>query len=169
MRLRSRVAAVAAALLTGAAAVPSIVLADDPANGQLLVPGDHHLPGESMEITGYGLDPGMALQLTLVNPSQTAALGSATVLTDGTFSAPATVPAAFPTGYADVVATSSNGGGAWKTVILVGERAEGPKPLDPAAAPDHTPTLALVMIGVGLVVILAAGAWYLRGRLRFRR
>ena len=172
MRLQRRLVATSGQLLVVAALaafVPSLALADSPSNGQLLVPGDHHLPGESLEVTGYALDPGMALQLTLVNGSNTVSLGTATVLDDGTFSVPASVPATFPTGYAEVVATSSGGGNTWQTVILVGERAEGPKPVDPAAASTDTSTLGLVMIAIGLAIFLVAAAWYLRGRLRFGR
>jgi len=168
MRLLRRLAALLTPLLLVAALVPSFALADSPSNGQLLIPGDHHLPGEAMEVTGYQLDPGIALHLILVSGSRTATLGSATVLADGTFSAPGTVPSDFPTGYAEVVATSP-GGGSWKTVILVGERAEGPKPVDAAASSVDMSTLGVVMIAIGLVIFVVAAAWYLRGRLRFGR
>jgi hypothetical protein len=168
MHIRARVATLGAllAVAAGAALGPSLALADNPSIGQLLVPGDHHLPGATIEVTGYELDPGMALQLTLVSPTRTAVLASTTVREDGTFSAHATVPSDFPTGYANVVATGSSGG-SWTTVILVGERAEGPRPLD-AQSFDGSP-IGIAMLGVGLVIALAAGGWYLRDRRRSTR
>jgi hypothetical protein len=135
-------------------------VADGPAVGQILVPGDHHLPGETIQLTGYDLDPGAKLAFQLIVPSRTTDLASAVVAADGTVAASAVVPATFPRGYAQVVGTAT-GGDQWTTTVLIGERAEGPGSQPGAAGMDPLP---LTLLGGGLILFAAAAAWHLRGR-----
>lgn len=147
-----------AALLVG----PAITRADEPGIGQLVVPADHVMPGETFPVTGYDLDPGASLLLGLSTGSTSIALGTRAVAADGTLSTTVLLPPTFPTGYAELTATSAEGG-RWSTFVLVGERAEGPKP--PGGAGDaalNLQSIALIVMLVGLVIFVGAGLRYLR-------
>ncbi|HXG26463.1 MAG TPA: hypothetical protein VNL94_06385 [Candidatus Binatia bacterium] len=152
----------AAAVLTLAAVGASPALADSPSNGQLIVPGDHINPGETFSITGYDIDPLIELDLAIVSGGRTAELG--TVKTDGAgnLSASVQLPSDFPTGYANVMATSV-ADGQWTTAVLVGERAEGPN-AQPGSAPPDDRVVGLLLAGIGTVLFLIAAAWYVRTR-----
>jgi hypothetical protein len=151
--------------LVALAVAPAVVLADEPARGQLVVPGDHHLPGATFAITGYDLDAGDTIRFELVSGATSVPLGDTTVAADGTVSMPAAVPMTFPKGYAEVVGTG-RGGTQLKTVILIGERPEGPgaQPAPDAWPPDRVAGVG--MMGIGLVIVAAVVALYLRGRKR---
>jgi hypothetical protein len=141
-------------------------LADSPGRGQLLVPGDHHLPGESMDLTGYQLEPGDQLTFTLTSGGYAITLVKASVGADGTISASAAVPSNYPTGYADVIATNA-AGTSWRTTVLIGPRAEGPGIAVDSGGPFIEPAaIGLAMVVVGLIVFAGAGIWFLRGRSR---
>jgi hypothetical protein len=161
--MRRALPAVALALVGLGTIAPAGSLADGPSRGQVLVPGDHHLPGESMQITGYDLEPGDQLTFTLERNGSGVILIAATVAGDGTVSTTAAVPTDFPTGYAEVVGSNA-GGTLWRTVVLIGERAEGPKPSDADGPVSDLSTLGIVMVGLGLVIVVAALAWYVGGR-----
>jgi hypothetical protein len=161
MRRLTRTLAAAAAVIVAAIAA-SPVLADSPSNGQLIVPGDHINPGETFSITGYDIDPLIDLDLAIASGGRTAQLG--TVKTDGAgnMSASVQLPADFPTGYANVTATSL-ADGQWTTAVLVGERAEGPT-AQPGGAPLDDRVFGLLLAGIGTVLFLVAAAWYVRTR-----
>lgn len=142
---------------------PVAARADNSGVGQLVVPGDHHLPGETIEITGYELDPEARLTFALVSPSASIELARATVAQDGTVATSAVVPMSYPLGYAQVVATAADGG-QWTTAVLIGERAEGPDAQQNPPGIDAADRLPWMMLGGGLIVLVVAGAWFLRGR-----
>jgi hypothetical protein len=156
-------ALLASAILIARIVPPALVLADEPARGQLVVPGDHHLPGATFTITGYDLDAGDTISFELVSGATSVSLGDTTVAADGTVSMPAAVPTTFPKGYAGVVGTG-RGGTQLKTVVLIGERAEGPGAQ--LAADEWTPDriAGVGMMGVGLAIVAAMVATHLRGR-----
>ena len=138
--------------------VPGAVSADGTGRGRLFVPGDHFDPGDTLAISGTELDPGADLVLRLVSGSTAVELGRATVRDDRTITAMATVPAAFPTGYAELTATDS-AGTTWSTFVLIGERPEGPRPETPLPVSN---VLALGLLAVGLLLFAFAGYRYLR-------
>ena len=162
MRIRHLAAPVASWLLLLACGLTP-ALADEPSRGQLVVPGDHHLPGASFAITGYDLESGDTMRFQLVNETTSVDLGDAAVAADGTVSMPAVVPTAFPEGYAEVVGTGL-GGNQLKTVVLIGQRAEGPgaQPTVHEWTPDRVAGVG--MVGLGLAIVAAVGVRYLRGR-----
>ncbi len=158
-------------VVLGAVAIladPTSVMADGTGRGRLFVPGDHFNPGEKLSISGTDLDPGAELVLRLASGSTTVELGRTRVSDDRTFAASATVPAAFPPGYAELTATDA-AGTAWSTFILIGDRAEGPDPAGPGAqGPEASTdsTFAVLLLAIGLVVFVVAGLAHLRGRPR---
>jgi hypothetical protein len=101
--------------------------------------------------------------LNLPSPAakRTSALGTVVVGVDGTMNATAVMPADFPDGYANVTATS-RADGQWLTAVLVGERPEGSGAQEPVAEDPRLRTVALLVLAVGVVIFLAAGARYLR-------
>ncbi|MES1239936.1 MAG: hypothetical protein ABUL57_03645 [Chloroflexota bacterium] len=117
------------------------------------------MPGDTMLITGYDLDPGTDLTFTLESGADGVTLVEATVGADGTVSATASVPANFPTGYAEVIGTGA--GNSWRTVVLIGERAEGP---DAQPTPIDDRVTGLTLAGIGTLLFLLAAAWYVRSR-----
>ncbi|HUQ44192.1 MAG TPA: hypothetical protein VM451_07295 [Candidatus Limnocylindria bacterium] len=155
--------AAAGLLLAASLAAPPLVRADEPGQGQLLVPGDHHLPGAGLQITGYDLDPGDEVRFQLVNGLTAVDLGRTTVSVDGTLSTPATVPASFPNGYADIVGTGM-GGGHWKTVVLIGERAEGPDAQPSSSEWPVDRIMGVAMLATGLIALAVLVAVVVCGR-----
>lgn len=143
-------------------ATPQLAAADGPTNGNVIVPGDHLMPGEQFRITGFNMDPGVALSLRLVSPARSDDLGGTTVAPDGTIDATGVVPSGFPFGYAELQAVSS-ADGAWSTTVLIGPRAEGPGGTN-AAPDDGGRGIALLVLGIGLLIVMFAGASYVRGR-----
>ena len=140
--------------------VSGVAFADGPVTGRVVVPGDHFQPGESITIRGSEISGGQ-VRLRLTRGETSVDMGAADVGLDGTFEATATVPSTFPLGYAELTATDDNGNTA-TTLILIGDRAEGPT--TPAGAAIDERVLGLALAGLGLVVAVVAGAWYLRGR-----
>ena len=96
------------------------------------------------------------------NGTATIALARATVAQDGTIATLALVHVTFPIGYANLAATTPNGG-SWSTSVLIGERAEGPgaQPVVSNGSVDDL-VAALAVLAVGLVIFVVAGARYLR-------
>jgi hypothetical protein len=147
------IAAAAAALAI--ALGPGTVLADNPGVGQVLVPADHVMPGETFPVTGYDLDEGISLTLVLTSGATSVDLGSGQVAPDGTLRAIVSLPVSFPNGYAELTATSTDGG-RWSTYVLVGQRAEGPDAVAEAArtAPLTSVALALGVIAAAIIVVM---------------
>lgn len=138
--------------------VPAVAYGDSATRGRILVPGDHFLPGETLSITGADLDEGVEVVLRLTAGSTTAELGRALVNMDGTLAASAAVPLSFPLGYAELTATSPTET-VWSAVILIGERAEGPRPASPSVPGNVLP---IAILAVGIVIFVAAGVRSLR-------
>ena len=154
----------------GLAALPRDVVADNPQGGSILVLDDHALPGGSMTVAGTGLDDSFGpLQLTLEAGGTRVSLGLTSAIAGGSMSASVVVPSDFPTGYALLTAATRDGSRTWSTYVLIGERAEGPDALGPGGAVVDLSAVGIAMIAIGLIVISAAGAWFLRGRLRSGR
>jgi hypothetical protein len=142
-------------------AAAAVTYADNPGIGQVIVPGDHVTPGETFQITGYDLDPAAYLAFKLTSGTSSIEVGMARVGDDGTIAKTATLPASFPLGYAQLLATS-DGGGQWSTSVLVGERAEGPG--SQAAVDDGIAgrLAGLVLLTLGVVIFSVAGLRYMR-------
>jgi hypothetical protein len=93
----------------------------------VLVPLDHVLPGESFPLTGADLGEDAVVKVELKQDKLVVALGSITAGSDGHFQSSLDLPSTFPDGYAELVASSSDGSEA-STWILVGERNESTPP-----------------------------------------
>jgi hypothetical protein len=140
---------------------PGGVAADGPNNGNIIVPVDHLMPGEQFRITGFGIDPGIALSLTLASGQRADTIGTVTVARDGTIETTGVVAGDFPLGYAELRAASA-ADGTWTTAVLVGPRAEGPGNGNAAAVPGEA--VALLVLAVGILIFVLAAASYVRGR-----
>ena len=157
--MRRRLLAALALALAAAGAASTVALADEPVIGNVLVPIEHVEPGATFPITGYDLDPGAVITLDLSSGGQSAALGSATVAADGSFASTATLPATFNRGYAELAATSSEGG-RWVATVLVGAPSTVPHAAPGASAEDRLLWVGLLLVGLALFVV--AGLRYLR-------
>jgi hypothetical protein len=161
-RLRRRVAAIIAASLLAVAAVVS-TLADEPVIGNILVTADHVSPGGSIGVSGYQLDPGSTVDLTLTQGTGAATVGAPTVEADGTFSTTVWVPSDFADGYAELVGTGSEGG-RWVASVLID--ADG-TPNQPASRGGFDPqVVALTVLAIGVVIFVAATLSAVRGGAR---
>ena len=161
---------IAGALVLCVAAIPSRVAADSPARGQILTAGDHVLPGETLTVTGFQLDPGERLSFRLIIKTTDLDLGTATVAADGSVEIKALVPIGTPVGYGEVAATNASGS-TWSTVTLIGERPEGPAassaPTSSAIdGPVDDRVIGLIMVALGVVLVVLAVAWWWTGRRR---
>ncbi|HUR16835.1 MAG TPA: hypothetical protein VMZ33_06095, partial [Candidatus Limnocylindrales bacterium] len=96
----------------------------------IIVPADYLLPGQQFDAVAVDLAPGSVVSFEMRRDALVVALGSAPSPGDGHFTLTMAVPADFPTGYAELVGTSSDGTSAM-TWVLVGER----NPATPAAPP----------------------------------
>jgi len=128
--------------------------------GELQVPIDHVMPGQTFPVTGYELDQGAGLIVRITTGQVTIELGRTVVASDGTMAMTASLPVAYPKGYATL--TASGDAGQWSTVVLVGERAEGPGQRPNAPDSNAAQNLALVVLIVGLAIFFLAGARYVR-------
>jgi hypothetical protein len=139
------------------------VLADEPIIGNILVTTDHVAPGASFGVSGYQLDPGTAVSLTLIQGDRSAMAGSAPVSADGTFSTSAAVPADFVDGYAELVGTGSEGG-RWVASVLID--VDG-LPNQAASSGGVDPQIiALIVLAIGLIIFAVAVVSFIRGDAR---
>jgi hypothetical protein len=156
-----RAAATLVVCLLALLSVPPAASADAPGRGRLFVPGDSFHHGESFSIIGTDLDPGVDVTLLLRSGSTTAEIGRVTVAADRSIASTGVVPAGFPTGYAELMATASSGA-SWSTYILVGDRPEGPRPVGGGEIGEQT--LGLIALGIGLLLVAVGGLVLLLGR-----
>jgi hypothetical protein len=118
----------------------------------VLVPVDHVLPGESFPLTGADLGPDAVVEFQLEQEELVVPLGEIAAGPDGHLEGTFAVPATFPLGYAELVASSSDGSEA-SVWILVGERNEAtPPPPGGGSSGRRTTVIALAL------VVAAAGA-----------
>ena len=124
----------------------------------ILVPVDHVLPGQSFEIIVADLTPGSIIQLAAVRDGASTSVGSAQSDTEGHFTTRATLPADFPHGYFELVATAGDGTQA-STWVLAGPRTSntGSAPAPRATGGAIDPSLIVLMV---LVVGSVAAAGY---------
>ena len=141
------------ALLLIAAASPAAVLADNPGIGQVLVPVDHVMPGQTFPVTGYDLDENSDLTIRIASGTTAIELGTGHVAADGTLATVTALPGSFPHGYAELTA-SAPGGGRWSTFVLVGPRAEGPEAVANAALNAQVLALLLGALVISIVVVV---------------
>jgi hypothetical protein len=73
------------------------------------------------------------------------------------------VPAGFPHGYAEVVGIG-RAGSEWKTVVLIGERPEGPASQPVADEWTADRIAGVAMVAIGIVVVIAIAAVVIRDR-----
>lgn len=119
------------------------------------------MPGASFAVTGYDLDEGLSLALVLTSGATSVDLGAGRVAADGTLSAIVSIPASFPNGYAELTATSADGG-RWSTYVLVGQRAEGPEAVAETARNAQVRSVALALGVLGTAVVVPVGWRYAR-------
>lgn len=160
MQTRWRFALSSVLVLLATIGVPRPVLADGAPQGRIFVPGDHFQPGETITISGSELTDGSVVVVRLTGGPTIVELGRATVAADATLSTTATIPDTFPLGYAELTVRDQNGN-EWSTYLLIGDRAEGPGAPSTASGMDER-TLWLIVLGIGLIVFVAAAASSLR-------
>ena len=124
----------------------------------VLVPVDHVLSGESFPLTGADLGEDAEVTFELKQDELVVALGKVTAGSDGHFQSTLDLPSTFPDGYAELVASSSDGSKA-STWILVGERTEStpPPPGSTWWGRERTAIVLALLVGVvGAALALAA-------------
>jgi hypothetical protein len=119
----------------------------------VLVPVDHVMPGDTFPLTGADLGEGALVTFELKQEELVVPLGRVTAGPDGHFQSTLDLPSTFPDGYAQLVASSSDGSEA-STWILVGERTEA----TPAPPDGSGWGRGQTLIALGLVVGLVAAA-----------
>lgn len=127
-----------------------------------MVPGDHFQPGEWIVVSGSELTEGSEVILRLQSGTTIVELTRAQIDPDATLAATAMIPPSFPLGYAELTA-SDESGNVWSTIVLVGDRPEGPGDRPGGGAIDER-TIWLLVLGGGLVIFVGAGLAYVRGR-----
>lgn len=125
----------------------------------VLVPVDHVLPGESFRLTGADLGPDAVVTFQLKQEDRLARLGRITAGHDGHLEGTFAVPATFPVGYTQLVASSSDGSET-STWILVGERTEATPPPPGGSGWGREQTLIVLALVLGLAAAaLGLAAW----------
>lgn len=168
VRMRSilfLIALVAACLGAGTAA-PSVAIGHEGAEAFILVPLDQVNPGEPFEVIGADLTPNSSVSFRVERGSNVVPLGSsATAGPDGHFTATLTLPAEYPTGYAQLIAAADDGTET-STWILVGPRdASTGGPPGIGTGSWWTDPLVLIL-GVFITAALAAIVYVLMKRRR---
>ncbi len=143
---------------------PGPALAHFGSEAFILVPGEQVSPGEPFEVVVADLSPGAAVTLVAVRNGQTVEVGRTVSDREGHFTTSATLPADYPHGYAELVATAQDGTQV-ATWVHVGPRTggTGAPPSSPSGGGGIDPSLVVL----GLMVagaIAAAGYLVLRRR-----
>ena len=129
----------------------------------IFVTQDFILPGQQFGLIAADMGEQADVTLEIVHESVVAQLGTARAASDGHFTATLSLPADFPHGYAQVIATAIDGSQT-STWVLVGERtASSPPPPDTRSWWSDPSVLVLVIFVVGAVAV--AGYLLLRPRL----
>jgi hypothetical protein len=123
----------------------------------IIVTADHILPGQAFEVVAADMGSDAIVRFEISQDDLVVPLESATAGPDGHFQATLTLPASFPTGYAELFAIADDGSQA-STWVLVGERTEstpGPPSQPNWWADPSVLVLALLLVGaVGALAIL---------------
>jgi hypothetical protein len=137
-------------ILLAALLAPGAVQSHPGGEPLVVVPVDHVLPGESFPLTGADLGPDAVVTFQLNQEDRVASLGRITAGPDGHLAGTFAVPASFPVGYTQLVASSSDGSEA-SVWILVGERTEATPPPPGGSGWGRERTLIVLALVVGLV------------------
>jgi hypothetical protein len=133
----------------------------------ILVPLDHVLPGQTFEIIVADLTPGSTIQLTAVQNGVSVPVGTAQSDAEGHFTTSATLPADYPHGYFELVATAGDGTQA-STWVLAGPRTSetGNAPAPTTSGGTIDPSLVVLLVLVGGSVAAAGYVALRRARAR---
>jgi hypothetical protein len=113
----------ALALLALALLVPARAAAHIGGEASLIVPVDFVMPGQAFPVLASDLGSDAQVKFRLVQTERTVELGTVTAGPDGHFETNFALPADWPHGYAELIASSDDGSGV-STWILVGPRTE---------------------------------------------
>jgi hypothetical protein len=115
----------------------------------IIVPLDHVTPGQSFPVTAADLGPWSLVSFRIVKSDRSVPLGRRRAGPDGHFQTSLVLPAAFPDGYAQLIAKGSDGSAA-ATWILVGGRTEStPSPPGQTVWWKHPMLVLLLLVLVG--------------------
>jgi hypothetical protein len=116
----------------------------------ILVTGDHVDPGLPFEVIVADLAPGSTVELSAVRNGLPVSVGSAQSDTEGHFTTSGTLPADFPHGYFELVATAGDGTRV-STWVLAGPRTSdtATAPVPPAAGGELDPSLVVLILLLG--------------------
>ncbi|MGI8927909.1 MAG: hypothetical protein ACR2H0_00390 [Candidatus Limnocylindrales bacterium] len=158
-------ARLAAALFVAVFGGAAGVAAHQGSSAYMLVAQDFILPGQQFELIAADIGSNAALSIEIAQAPVVAQLGTVQAAGDGHFTATFSLPSDFPGGYAQIIATASDGTET-STWVFVGQgTASTPPP--PGSGSWWTDPSVLVLVGF---VIGAAGvAGYLLLRPRRRR
>ena len=138
---------------------PIAALAHGGGTPSLLVPGDHVVPGESFTVQADDFDPAVALQIAIKRDSTAVDLGHAVTDVDGHANVTVRLPASYPFGHAEVIATGDDGtlASTWirvgdSTYMSPGGGSSGDRSIGSAAVLLAVVALG-ILIGVRLLVV----------------
>jgi hypothetical protein len=149
------------AVLMASALVVAPVSAHFGGGAFIIVPSDHIDPGSTFEVIGVDLAPESTVDFKIVRDESVMALGTFVSGADGHFTTRLQLPADYPTGYAQLFATATDGTEA-STWVLVGARTES-TPAPPAAT-EWWSDPSVLIFGVFLIGGFAAVAYALLKR-----
>jgi hypothetical protein len=160
---RVTVALVSAVLLITVGA--SAAGAHGGAAAYVLVSADFILPGQPFEVMVADIGEDAPVDFSIVQGERNEVLGTSRAAPDGHLMADLVVPADFPTGYAQLVATVPNVAST-STWVYVGERtAETPPPPAAASAAPWWSDPSVIVLGLLMLgVVGAVGYLVLRSR-----
>lgn len=138
-------------LLLSAVALPATINAHFGGQATVFVPLEYVDPGQSFPVIGADLGVDAGVTFRLVREDRTVELGRVSAGLDGHLQSTFDLPADFPLGYAELVATSDDGSRA-STWILVGPRTDATlaPPNRPAIWQDPAVWLIGGMVAAGL-------------------
>ncbi|MDP8903992.1 MAG: hypothetical protein M3N29_01520 [Chloroflexota bacterium] len=133
------------------------------------VPLDHVMPGQTFPVIAADVGAGATVSVRIVQGEREAQLGSVTADPDGHFQTSFQLPADFPHGYAQLIATADDGSEV-STYVLVGPREQvtGEAPRSAAASEWWLDPSVLILAGMVGVAGLALFAVTIRSARRER-
>ncbi len=139
------------------ATVPAVALAHDgPGTGaSLLVPADHVDPGKPFLLIASDFGSLSPVAFRISAPDKSVDLGRLVAGSDGSFQTNLNLPADFPLGWAEIVATADAGASATVTV-LVGPRTAATPPPPVSGRISWWQDPSVLLLGLGLAVGAAA-------------
>lgn len=121
----------------------------------IIVPLDHVMPGQPFDVIAADMGNDATVSFKMARDDIDVPLDNATAGPDGHFQTTLTLPATFPNGYAELIASATDGSQA-STWVLVGERTSStPPPPNQAAWWTDPSVLVLIVILVGAVGTLS--------------